>query len=251
MLSVYLFALGAGIVLVGLSLIGIGGHETDTGDSTEMNLDANPSLDLDGAHIDGSLTVDSVGLDAHADLDPSGVPDVQASPSLPDSVEDLQEFAELNVEAPHTTGEHHIEGAPFALDLLLVLVSFRFWSFFALFFGITGTGLTFIGESGPTLTLIISLAMGTFAGYGAHWLTRRLLRWQTTSHLDELTQLKDATGEVIIPIEPGKPGRVRFIHKGTMVDRRAYAGMEAIPAGAKVRIVRMDSVSVWVRKVDG
>ncbi len=120
------------------------------------------------------------GADADADFD------VDADADL-----------DLDLDAEAGTGL-----AALAADFL----SFRALVFFAALFGLTGLVLDLLGANGA-VTLAAAVAMGVFAV----WLNARLIRYVKTSSVS--TRLRDADmrgqpGEVVMPVGPGRKGRV-------------------------------------------
>ncbi len=85
-------------------------------------------------------------------------------------------------------------------------LSFRALVFFAALFGLTGVVLDLLDANGA-FTLAAAVAMGVFAV----WLNARLIRYVKQSSVT--TSLRDAdmaglAGEVVLPVGPGRKGRV-------------------------------------------
>jgi membrane protein implicated in regulation of membrane protease activity len=116
----------------------------------------------------------------------------------------------------------------------LPLGSFRFWTFFAAFFGLTGTALTMLGTSSPVV-VGAAVAVGYASGL---MLTRALRRLQVTtdSSLGE-ADLVGASAQVLLPVGGGRTGKVRLQIKGRTVDLLAETEEAAMAAGERVLVI--------------
>jgi membrane protein implicated in regulation of membrane protease activity len=133
-----------------------------------------------------------------------------------------------------------------------VLVSMRFWTFFATFFGLTGLVL-----EGLEFTSNVWLARGLAIGVGflTGWATVKLIRHLAANESGVAAGVDDyvgRSGEVLIRIVPGSLGKVRIELKGTTVD--VLAVMEdddVLEAGAHALIVEMRGTQALVTKIAG
>ena len=119
----------------------------------------------------------------------------------------------------------------------LPLGSLRFWTFFAAFFGLTGTALSLLPGSGSIVTAVAAVAIGYGAGVA---LTRIVRRMQQTSSDSSLAaaDLIGATAHVLLPVAPGRAGKVRLYLKDRAVDVLAETQEEAeLPAGEKALVI--------------
>ncbi len=121
--------------------------------------------------------------------------------------------------------------------LWLPILSMRFWVFFAAFFGLTGTILHFV-HGHPNVVLGVAVGMGVLCGYVASRVVRALRAQQVNSTIDPQTDYVGKRGQVLLPVEPGDPGQVRLLVKGTTVDLPAvYEGSQVLPRGAEVVVL--------------
>lgn len=133
-----------------------------------------------------------------------------------------------------------------------VLVSMRFWTFFATFFGLTGLVL-----EGLELTANVWMARGLAVGVGflTGWATVKLIRHLAANESGVAAGVDDyvgRSGEVLIRIAPGSLGKVRIELKGTTVDVLAVIeDDEVLEAGAHALIVEMRGTQALVSKIDG
>ena len=136
-------------------------------------------------------------------------------------------------------GDAHAEhgGALDAALGWLPLGSLRFWTFFAAFFGLTGTALSLLPGTGSLVTAVAAVAIGYGAGVA---LTRIVRRMQQTSSDSSLAaaDLIGATAHVLLPVAPGRAGKVRLYLKDRAVDVLAETQEEAeLPAGDKALVI--------------
>ncbi len=124
----------------------------------------------------------------------------------------------------------------------LAFLSLRFWVFFASFFGLTGVLLSALGL-GPLATGIAATVLGLFAGSVVTRTVRRLKAREPDSSVGEL-DLVGERGAVLLPIGPGRIGKIRVALKGRDVELLArLVGDRAVdlPIGTRVRIRSMDA----------
>lgn len=128
----------------------------------------------------------------------------------------------------------HGSGAADAVLGWLPLASFRFWTFFAAFFGLTGTALTMLGTASPVV-VGAAVAVGYASGL---MLTRALRRLQATtdSSLGE-ADLVGAGAVVLLPVGGGRTGKVRLHIKGRTVDLLAESEEAEMAAGERVLVI--------------
>lgn len=186
MIYLYLFALVAGGILLGSSIL-LGGHE---------------------------------GADAHAHLD-------HGSAAVPE-------------------GEGDQAGAE---SFLAAILSVRFWTFFAAFFGLTGLAFEMFGVSPwAWLTAAVATAMGGVAGGTAVFLVRRLANDQTNSAV-RASDYIGKTGRVLVGFGPGKVGKVRIEVKGSTIDVLAAPVEDGtFDAKDEVIVVEMDGTRARVAR---
>lgn len=136
----------------------------------------------------------------------------------------------------------------------LPVSSLRFWTFFAAFFGLTGTALSLLPNTGSIVIAIAAVAVGYGAGIT---LTRAIRRLQHDSSDSSLaaSDLIGATAQVLLPVAPGRAGKVRLHLKDRAVDLLAEtqeaaelavgenALVIAAPHEGHVVIARIDKLS--------
>lgn len=127
------------------------------------------------------------------------------------------------------TGELGLGWAP--------VTSLRFWVFLFTFGG--GAGLA-LGQLGSSRGVAAggALAIGWAAGAIAVAVVRSLVRHSVSSELD-CAELVGETGTLVLPVGPGKPGKVRIDVKGRAEDFVAHVVEDGgeLPSGAPVLIV--------------
>src|SRR5690242_10331405 len=99
-------------------------------------------------------------------------------------------------------------GAADALLGWMPVTSLRFWTFFAAFFGLTGTLLTTWVETAFVPALAMSIAAGYLSGLAMDRAMRVLRRTDADSSVGE-RDLVGAAVEVLVPVASGKTGKVR------------------------------------------
>lgn len=136
---------------------------------------------------------------------------------------------------------HHDSGggdgdAGFGLGIA-PLTSLRFWVFLFAFGGGAGLALTALGSS-QTVAAVGALAVGWSAGALAVTVIRRLTH-DSVSSAAAPADLVGATGTLLLPIAPGRPGKVRVDVRGRTEDYVAHLVDDTgnLPTGAAVLIV--------------
>jgi membrane protein implicated in regulation of membrane protease activity len=146
----------------------------------------------------------------------------------------------------------HIDGGadmhgPGVLDILFLMFSIRFWSFFTAFFGLTGVGLSYINGVG-IITLAVAIGMGLVAGYGVSYLFKIMSRANTSTDVgygDMIGQI----GEVLLPVSEESRGKVRLTIKGHTLDMSAKCDSGSFDIGDKVTVVSVTQNSLIVSTV--
>jgi membrane protein implicated in regulation of membrane protease activity len=150
-------------------------------------------------------------------------------------------------------GDAHAEhGGAFDAALgWLPLGSLRFWTFFAAFFGLTGTALSLLPGTGSIVTAVAAVATGYGAGVALTRIVRRLQQTSSDSSL-AAADLIGATAHVLLPVAPGRAGKVRLHLKGRAVDLLAETQEEAeLPAGEKALVIAApDQGHVVIARID-
>ena len=203
MLGLYLAALGFGSVLIGVSIF-FGGSDKDFDKDFDVEAEADFDGDMD---LEGDLDLDGdVDLDADVDADFDADLDLDADLDV-----DLDGDLDLDLDGD---GDVDLGGdGDFDKDLSglgdliwLPIFSMRFWTFGAAAFGFTGTILT-LGGAGFLLSLLVSLLFGGGIGTGAAYFFRAIKKDSVSSETS-LKSYVGEEGEVKLPIEPGRRGKI-------------------------------------------
>jgi membrane protein implicated in regulation of membrane protease activity len=144
-----------------------------------------------------------------------------------------------------------------ALDALmswLPLSSLRFWTFFAAFFGLTGTAMSVLSGAGPIATAIAAVLVGYASGLALTRIVGSLHKRSSDSSL-AAADLIGATAHVLLPVAAGRTGKVRLHLKDRIVDVLAdtqeaaelVAGESALviaaPSSGHVVVARVEKLS--------
>lgn len=115
--------------------------------------------------------------------------------------------------------------------------SMRFWVFFFTFGGGAGYALSRLGSTALVAGLGAG-AIGWVSGALAVTVIRRLSKSSVSSDIGA-AELVGMTGQLVLPVGPGQPGKVRVDIKGRAEDFVATSVDEAgtLPTGATVLIV--------------
>lgn len=177
--------------------------------------DSDADADVDVGHVDVDA---SVGVDADVDVDADVGADV------------------------------HAGGVDFST--WLPLVSLRFWTFFAAFFGLTGTALTFADPGlGRIATGVIAAGVGYASGLGV-MAAFRYMRKSQTSIAVRRDDYIGAGATVMLRVAKGQLGKVRMELKGRTVEALATTEDErpfAVKEKALVYAVNDDGHVVLTR----
>jgi membrane protein implicated in regulation of membrane protease activity len=184
----------------------------------------------------------SILLGGHGDLDADA-----------DVGVDLDADLDADVDADVDGLDHgEVGGHGDVSGFLLTFVSFRFWTFFLAFFGMTGLVLDLLGlVENEWITLALALVMGFGTGTGAMAAIRKLGA-DTSGEAIESSDYVGKTARVLVPFEGSRVGKVRVSLKGSQIDLLAssvedddsFAGRE------EVLIVEMDGLHAKVAAVD-
>ncbi len=149
-------------------------------------------------------------------------------------------------EAGETDAAHADAGGLFA-----TLVSLRFWTFFATFFGVTGLLFEGLGVlASPVASAVVSAAVGFAAGQVVVRVLRHLAR-PAGGEVPDRGAYLGKTGRVLVPITPGGLGKVRIELAGRTVDVSARTEDDApIAAGTTVLLVEMRDQTAIVEPYD-
>lgn len=195
MLSIYLIALIVGSFFMGMSLFA-GHHDAGHGD-----------LDHDGIPDDIDHDVDGDGIDNDIDHE----------------IDHDMDHDGDNDHHTHHLGEGNLVGD---ISWYIPFLSFKFWVFFAMTYGMSGTILTFL-KKGEPLIQIISLSVGLSIGYAASYVLQKMKGQTTNSAISE----KDYNGQlatITVPFKSGEKGKISMNIKGNLMEMVAITEDENI-----------------------
>jgi hypothetical protein len=117
------------------------------------------------------------------------------------------------------------------------ITSLRFWVFLCAFGGGAGVALTYLGSS-ELVAAGGALGVGWVAGASAVAIIDHLRKHSVSSEL-VARELVGTTGTLVLPVAPGKPGKVRIEVKGRQEDFVANLVDDgvALDTGASVLVV--------------
>lgn len=130
-------------------------------------------------------------------------------------------------------GEHGDAGADDGA--LALLFSTRFWTFFALGFGLSGSLLHYLDLAGAALTAVIASGSGIAAGLSSV-LAYRAIKRSEISSMTGISEAVGRTGRVLISVGPAKQGQIRVELKGQSVDLVAMSDEEELARGEAILI---------------
>ncbi len=123
-------------------------------------------------------------------------------------------------------GGHDGELLAVADDAVALFLSSRFWVFFALAFGLSGTLLSALALAPPAAVGAVAGAAGLAAGLFASLAFRALRRGAVRTSADA-GEAVGHTGRVLVACGKGGVGKVRVVLKGQSVDLLATTDEEA------------------------
>jgi hypothetical protein len=207
MLTLYLTCLIGGGVFVALSVFSGIDNEADFGGDHDLDADL------------GEVEVDPGVFDGAGDAD-------------------VSDFGHGNV----ADVGHGLEGSHRARSKRPwnPLLSFRFWTFGATFFGLTGTALTTLSLSMEPIALWLSCGVGLSVGTASAWVVHALRKpvGQSRLRADDLT---GASGELLLSLKPAGMSKVR-LQGGSGVHELIVVASEGqvIPKGTRVVVLGLD-----------
>jgi hypothetical protein len=185
---------------------------------------------LSGAHHDAGADVAGADIDASGlDADVSGVE---------------VDVAGADVDAHVGVADHDVHmGHAAGGELILGLLRPRNIIFFLTAFGLTGTLLT-LTNNAPQPTFLLALGMGGGAMVATHGVFTWLRRSDSAVEVLGERELEGRAARTVLPLAPGKPGRVVCV----IADREHYLTAylasdvaEPVAVGGEVVILRIES----------
>jgi hypothetical protein len=210
MLTLYLSCLVVGGVFVGLSALGAVGKDVEVDHDAGFGVDADMDVDAD------------VDADADADADA-----------------DVDHELEVGHALAVVDGSHGLGPQETRRKIWLPMLSFRFWTYGAAFFGLTGTLLSLLTPASALFVALASGATGLGVGTSSAWMVRWLRRPVGASI--RLADYTGQVGELMLPLREGGVTRIRL--RVQERERTMLAvGMEplALPTGTRVVVLGID-----------
>lgn len=203
MLTLYLTCLLVGGVFVGLSVF--------SGLDKDVDFAANNEFDAVADGFDADVDVD---LDGDVHLDHASI--AEASHGADDSRRRRRK------------------------GMWLPILSFRFWTFGAAFFGLTGAVLSGLSLSVEPITLGLSSAVGLTVGAAAASIVRALRKPVGASKITG-SDYEGAVGELLLPMKAEGLSKVRIVVAGAAHELVATpADGQPLERGAKVVVLGLD-----------
>jgi membrane protein implicated in regulation of membrane protease activity len=136
-----------------------------------------------------------------------------------------------------------------AESFLASILSVRFWTFFAAFFGLTGIVFEMFGlVPWEWLTAVIATSLGAVAGTSAVLVMKKLANDQTNSAVSSADYV-GKTGRVMVGFGPGQVGKVRLELKGSTIDVLAAPVEDGtLTTKDEVIVVEMDGTRAKVAR---
>jgi len=147
-------------------------------------------------------------------------------------------------------GHDHDDAAADELGFWTVLLSLRFWTFFALGFGLSGSLIHFFALAPPLANFIVAAVAGIASGLFAT-LAFRALRKSSAGTEARASQAAGRIGRVLVPCAPGVMGQVRVELGGGSVDLLATTEDYDLAKGEAVLVEEVrENVARVSRKPD-
>ena len=132
-------------------------------------------------------------------------------------------------------------------DVLMVVLSLRFWTFALLAFGLSGALLHYLELASRVVTPVVAIVLGLASGLVASWVFRALVSSETSSGAladDAVGQV----GKVLVPPSQGSRGKVRIVLKGQAVDVLATTDESDLTVGDQVLVEEMEDATAHVSR---
>lgn len=146
---------------------------------------------------------------------------------------------DMNAEVDANIADDHAGFDFHGLDAWLPIGSLRFWTFFCAFFGLVGTALTLATPLGATMVLLPSVGVGYVSGVSATKIMRTLTG-HSIGRVIGAGDLIGVNGTLLLPVAPGKPGKVRMYIGDRCVEEIATSD-DSFAAGAAVMVIGTDA----------
>ena len=149
----------------------------------------------------------------------------------------------------HGAADAHKElGGGGAHGALTALLSTRFWTFFALGFGLSGALIHHLDLAGTVATLVIALGSGLAVGIGVI-LAFRAVQRTSVSSMTGVSEAVGRTGRVLVSVNRAKVGQVRVELKGQSVDILATTDEEELARGEAILVESVEGQMARVSRL--
>ncbi len=164
--------------------------------------------------------------DADADFDFDADADVDVDMDM-----DVDADADVDVDADADGGDGGVDVETRVGKKYRPWFSFKFYTFAACFFGMTGLLLTLVGQGESALGIGLSSALGLVAGLGVSYMLHYADKESGSNRAAGERDFLGAQARVLLPIEKGERGRVRVRIEGRTVDLRAETESDDVVLG--------------------
>lgn len=134
-----------------------------------------------------------------------------------------------------------------SLGFVAFFLSFRFWIFTSLAFGLTGSLLHYLDMASPMVVLALAAASGLGAGIFASLVFSLVMRSSVSSTAD-VTHARGTVGRVLVPVGKEKTGQIRVVLRGQSVDMIAKTDGEDLARGDQVIVEEIEGHTARVSK---
>lgn len=148
---------------------------------------------------------------------------------------------------PTTANDGAGKTAGGSFGFVAFFLSFRFWIFTLLAFGLTGSLLHYLNLASPTVVLALAAASGLGAGFFASLVFSLVMRSSVSTTAD-VTHARGTVGRVLVPVGKQKAGQIRVVLRGQSVDLIAKTDGEDLARGDQVIVEEIDGHTARVSK---
>lgn len=148
---------------------------------------------------------------------------------------------------PTTANDGAGKTAGGSFGFVAFFLSFRFWIFTLLAFGLTGSLLHYLNLASPTVVLALAAASGLGAGFFASLVFSLVMR-SSVSTTGDVTHARGTVGRVLVPVGKQKTGQIRVVLQGQSVDLIAKTDGEDLARGDQVIVEEIDGHTARVSK---
>ncbi len=145
----------------------------------------------------------------------------------------------------HGHGHHAGKPASSAAGFFTILLSFRFWIFAALGFGLGGSILRLTGALPQSIEAIVAASRGVASGLGAA-LTFQAATRGSVGTPSEASRAVGGVARVVIPLGKGAQGKIRIEIGGSSVDLIASTDEDAL---ARDEMVLVEDITAGIARV--